>query len=288
MIDAAMSSSGREKRRKMIAMKSKEFHKQLLRRYKQQVRCGGDMMANGTDNSNGSGNNNSNSNGNDASTVPDDAAAAATTTSRPSLTKEDAENYELLAAPTEILQIPPCFACDYVGELLPEIKGKPLEVLIRTMVSGERSSSMARHCLHISELYENTIRKPCNANLKIGQMPLPEWPPSMVLEHLTRHHNDPELTAGLMLKKLSSLFLEQYENGLVEIDATLLNAKGEPLKTINHKKWRVVKEILELWIKMGKSRPDKMHPFYHPSRFEIKKSVTDNNPLINMLKKKIV
>jgi hypothetical protein len=98
-----------------------------------------------------------------------------------------------------------CFACDHVGEMTPAVADTEIGLLIENMMTGLITTELGRHCVNISQQYEERIRKKCNMYLRPGETPLPPWPPRMIKEHIESHHNDPTFTILLQMSKIKEL-----------------------------------------------------------------------------------
>jgi hypothetical protein len=200
-----------------------------------------------------------------------------------------------------------CFACAHIGENSPAIKGLPIQDLIISMGNGLRTTDPVTHYQNISDQYENTIRKPINdiilnSNENSTEVQLlPEWPPEMVKAHMETHHNDPELTIEVFMHKLKTTCMYMWDNSLVQQkkpksdkkrndqnrvpDESIDSSKTPPRKRVDPSQWKILKEMMEMYIKFGKSDPTKMIPYYKKDRFIVENK--SQHPFFNLDKKNI-
>lgn len=191
-----------------------------------------------------------------------------------------------------------CFACSNIGHNMPIIQGLPIQNLLISMGTGLRTTEFNRHCENIYDQYEETIRKPTNEGIIKNKMDtrllLPEWSVSTIREHLETHHNDPELTIELMMHRIKVTWDYVWKNGLIQKKKTkqskeIMNQEDESdhdsidfiniptneqssnnSTRINPKQWKVVKELIDTYIKLGKSKPENMTPFYKADRYIVR------------------
>jgi hypothetical protein len=144
--------------------------------------------------------------------------------------------------------------------------------------------------------------------------PLPDWRPTVIRAHLETHHNDPILTIGLRMKKniVVSDFIEKnmlvqkatvplsevkerigVNDVVVDIQLEHINSEGvsleEPMATmykINMNSWKTLKELQENYIKLGRSLPEKMVPYFSKNRFVTEQSA--GHPFVSLFGKKIL
>lgn len=117
-----------------------------------------------------------------------------------------------------------CHACSCVGENLPYFNGTVIQELLIYMYNGFRTTNMAKHCIHVYEQFEGTIRQPRNEKIlqrrrttevEEGSSNLiPEWKPSMIKEHMESHHTDPELIIELMARHSVAISRDIYNHCL--------------------------------------------------------------------------
>jgi hypothetical protein len=132
------------------------------------------------------------------------------------------------------------------------------------------------------------------------QVLLPEWTPEMVKEHIETHHNDPELSIQIFMKNLkkgskfiwdNSLFQrkkhknqhinrsiqeneninqqqDQNENQVVNVISDIQNFNCSQYRA-DPSQWKIYREMMELYLKLGKSNPTKMTPFHKEGRFNV-------------------
>jgi hypothetical protein len=164
-----------------------------------------------------------------------------------------------------------CFACSHVGENFPGIKGTKIQSLMTTLGTGLRTTNMAQHCFNVSDQYNKTIKNKVKARPERGEKDLPEWTPDMVREHLEFHHNDPELTVEIYMKKIKHIIAFVYDNCLCQ-RKTGGDGDGSTSQEnvrVDPQQFKIFKDLMDMWIKLARSSPEKMTPFYNKNRYHV-------------------
>lgn len=152
---------------------------------------------------------------------------------------------------------------------------------------------------------------------------IPEWRPSMIKEHMESHHTDPELTMELLARNTLSITRDIYNHCLfkkgiirtpkprpVEEHVVQNDVRDVPVPEneeredreesevqeteydeeevikIDPDNWKIYKEATELSIKILRSDPRKMLPFYTKDRFIVEQQA--GHPFFDLEHKKLV
>jgi len=91
-----------------------------------------------------------------------------------------------------------------------------------------------------------------------------EWDVPQIFAHIKYHKSDTVEDIRHFKETLKRLFYTVERNSLVVMHNSKKNSFGEPLCRIDTEQFKIFKEIIDLYIKLGKSRPDQMIPFTDP------------------------
>lgn len=151
------------------------------------------------------------------------------------------EEEELL---TPSLDRSACFGCVVVGErdktTVDLERVVDLIKIIRKSVARCDPVVLARH---VAREYAK-LRHDINMHLPPDEAPLPEWPASMVLDHIRNHHTDPELQTWLRLKEIQELIQ-------VSLRSMVEQAEGD--MRINPQQFRVYQDLVKLYYQVAKT-----------------------------------
>jgi hypothetical protein len=202
---------------------------------------------------------------------------------QPSLFATDAAIRDLYGEPQPQLE---CFACRHGGggENAPAVRGRNVEQLMRFMAEERSNANPVQHAQSVSDMYEQHVRQPANANLLPGQVPLPAWLPATVYAHLYGNHtNDAWIRADYIGNTCMDVIQTARSNGLVMQQKT---PDGSTQYKIDNSQWKIVKEATDTWLKVMKSHPEHMTGWYHPDRVTIEQRA-NAGPYVDVSHKRI-
>lgn len=103
-----------------------------------------------------------------------------------------------------------CFFCAYAGERNTTMEREEVNVMVEMLrkYTGLMESGLLAEM--VADYYAR-FRDRVNANLRAGETPLPRMTAPTVLEHIRRHHQDPEVKKLVQLEELQEMREELME-----------------------------------------------------------------------------
>lgn len=103
-----------------------------------------------------------------------------------------------------------CFGCVRFGEKEPIIPSEELEKFIELSRQSIGRVNWIVLAQHLGNFYEHKIRRVVNAELEVGEEPLPYWPGADILRHIRRHNQDPLILLVIKMEEARELSDELY------------------------------------------------------------------------------
>jgi AcrR family transcriptional regulator len=143
-----------------------------------------------------------------------------------------------------------CFLCAYVGERNTTLASEEVNVMVEMIRRNTGRMESAILAEMVADYYER-FRERVNARLEPGEPPLPRMTAPTVLDHIRRHHQDPEVKKLVQLEELQEMREEL-------LDVVLERSKRTKRVRANKTQVDCLEKIIKLeWMVQGKDL-DKM------------------------------
>lgn len=143
-----------------------------------------------------------------------------------------------------------CFLCAYIGEKETVIPSDDVNKIVEMLRKNTGRMDTVTLAEMIADYYANFRRK-INAALRHGERPLPEMSASTVVDHIRRHHQDPEVKQVILLEELQELRECAY-------DVILEKSSKRGHKRINKTQVDALEKIVKLELLVQKQDASKM------------------------------
>lgn len=139
-----------------------------------------------------------------------------------------------------------CFLCSYAGERSAAPVGmEEVNVMLEMIRRNTGNMESAILAEMVADYYEN-FRQRVNARLEPGETPLPRMTAPTVLDHIRRHHQDPEVKKLVQLEELQEMREEL-------LDVVLERSKRTKRVRANKTQVDCLEKIIKLeWLVQGK------------------------------------
>ena len=97
-----------------------------------------------------------------------------------------------------------CFLCAYIGEKDTTLPSDDVNKIVEMIRKNTGRMDMVTLAEMIADYYE-MFRRKINSSLRQGEKPLPPMCAATVVEHIRKHHQDPEVKQIVMLEELQEL-----------------------------------------------------------------------------------
>lgn len=97
-----------------------------------------------------------------------------------------------------------CFMCAYIGEKNTVLPSDDVNKIVEMLRQNTGRMDMVTLAKMIADYYAG-FRRRINNQLMPGEIPLPPMSAATVVEHIRRHHQDPEVKQVVMLEELQEL-----------------------------------------------------------------------------------
>lgn len=146
---------------------------------------------------------------------------------------------------TKALKRSECFLCAYVGERNTTLGSEEVNVMVEMIRRNTGRMESAILAEMVADYYE-VFRERVNARLEPGEPPLPRMTAPTVLEHIRRHHQDPEVKKLVQLEELQEMREEL-------LDVVLERSKRTKRVRANKTQVDCLEKIIKLeWLVQGK------------------------------------